>query len=99
MKSKALKLPDGYSVGDKVISTVEHEPDHLKIGDTGTVLGPCSNPALSDREMRVYVNFSGKVLNMHTKTICKQARVLRSIQILFISTYTHCRAQKADHIQ
>ncbi len=68
-----LELPGGYSVGDKVVSTIVHSngSKKLSIGDVGTVGGPSTNPSAADAAQRVTVHFPsyGGSVNMKVTQI------------------------------
>ena len=66
-------LAGGYSIGDKVVSTIEHSSGSSSIspGSEGVVLGPSTNPSAADSDERVHVQFDGMQLNMAVVTQIK----------------------------
>ena len=51
------KLPGGLVKGDKVASRIDFDPQSLKVGDIGTILGPCPNNTLADQHERARCDF------------------------------------------
>ena len=66
-------LAGGYSIGDKVVSTIEHSSGSSGIspGSEGVVLGPSTNPSVADSDERVGVQFDGMKMNMAVVTQIK----------------------------
>ena len=73
---KAVELPGGYSVGDKVVSQIGWSVGSktLSIGDVGTVIGPCAFPSAPDSDQVVRVHFPscGGKLNIRVSQVCRQ---------------------------
>ena len=67
------KLPGGWSVGDKVASTVSPtlRTGSLSVGDIGTVQGPCSDASLGDPETKVLVAFASGSFDVVATSIVK----------------------------
>lgn len=55
MQIKGVKLAGSWVKGDVVVSKIKHK--EVEIGDTGTVVGPTSNPKAADANNRVCVDF------------------------------------------
>jgi hypothetical protein len=51
-----VSLAGGFQKGDRVRSLIDHAPNNVKVGDEGTVVGPCSNRNLADADRRVRVD-------------------------------------------
>ena len=49
-------LAGGWQKGDRVRVLVGHAPQNVKVGDEGTVQGPCNDPSVADAHKRVCVD-------------------------------------------
>eukprot|EP01047_Picozoa_sp_COSAG01_P077312 COSAG01_NODE_13880_length_1523_cov_1.643961_1_plen_96_part_00 len=70
-------LAGGYRVGDKVISTVAFSGANgtLKVGDEGTVTGPCNDPSSATASERVNCKFPQHAsMNMKATTELRRPR-------------------------
>ena len=49
----------GWRIGDRVVSIIKHKPNNVKVGDVGTVVGPCTSTG-ARKDERVCVDFGKK---------------------------------------
>jgi len=97
--TKGVKLADGYSIGDKVVSKIVH--GNVVKGDVGTIVGPCEDSSTQrcvDKERRVLVDFQTKNMrvNILTDQIRKQGNVCCH-QTGYSNILMHkCRAPKKE---
>ena len=67
-----MPLAGGYAKGDKVVSQINlsHHTGTVKVGDVGTVEGPCNNAALPTPDRRLFCSFPNlSNVNMTTSQI------------------------------
>lgn len=75
-----MPLAGGWRKGDRVLYLIDYDPQGLKKGDVGTVLGPCNNQSLDNVADRVLVDFGSKGrVNACGKTHLESAKTLEHI--------------------
>jgi len=58
LSKEKVRLPSGWSIGDEVVSTIQH--GKIQVGDSGTVIGSSNYAEAFDADKRVRVRFGEK---------------------------------------